>query len=138
MFVVVEMWDMYVLLKLKLFEKENKNEYVWLFLSWLFICVLILHTAAALPSSEMVIGIVGKVRGILVAIVLLIHFYLQIKNKSITKWSKILHWTMIIIATLMRLAGAGFTCYKICESYENSVLYWVDCWSKKKRSTTFH
>ena len=34
---------------------------------------------------------------------------------------------MIIIATLMRLAGAGFTCYKICESYENSVLYWVDC-----------
>ena len=85
MFVVFEMLDMYVLLKLKLFEKENKNEYVWLFLSLLFICVLILHTAVALPSSEMVIGFVGKVRGILVAIVLLIHFYLQIKNKSITK-----------------------------------------------------
>ena len=86
-----------------------------MFLSRLFICVSILHIVAAVPNSEMVIGFAEKARGTLVAIVLLIYFYLQFKNKSITKCSKILHWTMIIITSLMGLVGAGFTCYEIVQ-----------------------
>ena len=116
MFVVFEMLDMHVLPKFKLFEKGKKSEYVWLFFSRLFICVFISSIAVSIPNFEMVTGFVGNIRGTLVTIILPIYFYLQIKKRSISNCGKAFHWIMIIIASLMGLAGAGFTCYEIAQT----------------------
>ena len=116
MFVVFEMLDMHVLPKFKLFEKGKASEYVWLFLSRLFICVFISYIAVSIPNFETVTGFVGNMRGTLVTIILPIYFYLQIKKKSISNYSRVFHWILIIIASLMGLSGAGFACYEIAQT----------------------
>ncbi|XP_066921196.1 uncharacterized protein [Clytia hemisphaerica] len=108
LFVVLEMFDLYIFPKLKMFKKNHWTEKVWLFLSRLAVTVFITALAVSIPNFEMVTGFIGNIRGTLAVLILPIYFYIRIHGRKMNKFQLAFHWFLIVIVTLLGLCGATF------------------------------
>lgn len=106
LFVVLEMLDVYALPKFTVFKKDHWTEWIWMFLSRLLLTVFIAFVAVSIPNFEMVTGFIGNIRGTLATIVLPIYFYIRLHERYMTLGSKIFHWFLIALVSLLGLAGA--------------------------------
>ncbi|XP_047126019.1 vesicular GABA transporter-like isoform X1 [Hydra vulgaris] len=112
-FVVFDMADNFLLPKLPYFNKSTNKRKLWIFISRFLTTGFILIVTVCVPNFEMVTSFVGNVRGTFITIILPVYFYLKIRRRHLSRFSKIFHWMLIIVSFVFGFAGASFAIYGI-------------------------
>ena len=107
--VVFEMLDQFVLPHFYLFNRKGKSYRLWVALSRLFILLSVTFMAVSVPQFGLVVSFIGTARGTFVAILFPVYFYLKLRWRHVSFFSKVSHVVFMIFGLIMGVGGAYFS-----------------------------
>lgn len=74
------------------------------------VTVIFILIAIVFPSFDRIMTLLGAVACFTICIILPLAFHLKLFGKTMSKWHKVLDWTLIVISIIMALVSTVFAC----------------------------
>ena len=105
MFVVFETCDLTFLPHFHLFNRSKVGTWAWIVLSRVTLAMSLIFVAVCLPRLELVISLIGTVRGTLISFVAPLYFYIKLRFRKLSTLSLVFHMFLLILVTFAGLSG---------------------------------